>query len=226
MFLQEIVPRESVALDRIRIGCESSPEMLPGDEKDWNERNNGQGQHGAQREHSCECEANCQERPQDRRNEVRSEIGDLFNGLFEGIDDRTHRRVFVVVGRECVQMPQQTHSQREAHSLRRSQHQIASKTCERRFAQRAQKDENHRQQQQSHLPPRDDLIDEPLEHEWSEKREHAAGRNTQKTGQVPTEEWANLFEEPAKFIRYPRRTTAFAHWREWTTAPDRKSTRL
>jgi hypothetical protein len=56
-----------------------------------------------------------------------------------------------------------------------------------------------------------DLIDDPLQHQWGKQPEEASGRNADKAGEVKREQRSNLFGEPAEFIRHARRNTAFPH---------------
>ena len=42
------------------------------------------------------------------------------------------------------------------------------------------------------LSLRDDPIDYPLEHKWSEEREKTPGCDAEETSQMPVQKWSNL----------------------------------
>jgi len=53
-----------------------------------------------------------------------------------------------------------------------------------------------------------DVVNQPLKHERSEKRERASRRDAGKTRQVQVQKWLNLLNEPAEFARETRQPAA------------------
>jgi hypothetical protein len=64
-----------------------------------------------------------------------------------------------------------------------------------------EKNQSHREQQQSHAFLRNDPVDEPFNQERRNKSEQTTSSDRKKTGQMPMEQWPNPLDQPDEFGR-------------------------
>jgi hypothetical protein len=86
-----------------------------------------------------------------------------------------------------------------------------------------QEDQAYRGNQQSYLPARQNLINQPFQNQWREKRERAAESDAEETGNMPAKEGPDLPEQPSHFGRDPRDHAGPRSLQERKTAPAEES---
>ena len=84
MFLKERAPRQPIALHGVRVGHEPSTEVVPRDQKDRNERENGQRKQRTEHKHRHQREADRQDHAQDCGQKVGSKIETFSIGSLSG----------------------------------------------------------------------------------------------------------------------------------------------
>jgi hypothetical protein len=86
-----------------------------------------------------------------------------------------------------------------------------------------QEDQAYSGNQQSYLPARQNLINQPFQNQWREKRERAAESDAEETGNMPAKEGPDLPEQPSHFGRDPRDHAGPRSLQERKTAPAEES---